>query len=135
MAEKPWQYRRCLIFDELSSLYQWYMAIFAHSPNQCHLSTTLGCWCVGQLMHFQHIFYSWDWLSVDWAHISLSTISKTREINHTLQQSSGYKFIKGKHTSFLGGYKLTLRLKITVALFGSCNLRTNLITLQLPPFI
>ena len=91
--------------------------------------------CTTWIMHFRHIFYSCDWLSLDWARISLSTISKTREISHTLQQSSGHKFIKGKHASFFGGYKLTLRLKITVVFFGSCTLRMNLKTLQLPPFI
>ena len=73
--------------------------------------------CITWLMHFQHVFYSCDWLSVDWAHISLSIKSKTRDISHTLQQSYGRKFIKGKHASFLGGYKLTLRLKITVVFF------------------
>ena len=92
-------------------------------------------YCTTWLMHFRHICYSCDWLSADWAWISLSTISKTREISHTLQQSSGRKFIKGKHASFLGGYKLTLRLKITVVFFGSCTLRMNLTTLQLPHFI
>ena len=89
MAEKLWQYRCFLIFDELSSLHRQYMAIFAHPPNQFQLTMTLGCLRVGQLMHFLHIFCSCDkvlcdWLSANWARIYLSTISKTREISHTL---------------------------------------------------
>ena len=46
--------------------------------------------CTTWLMHFRHTCFSCnkvlgDWLSTDWAQISLSTISKTREISHILQ--------------------------------------------------
>ena len=107
---------------------------FHHWKRNVRIYMESSIYCTAWLMHFWHIFYSCEWLNTDWAQISLSTISKTREIIHTLQQSSGHKFIKGKHF-FGGGYKLTLRLKIIVVLFKSCTLRTNLTTLQLPPFI
>ena len=50
MAEKLWQYRRCLSFDKLSSQYRRYMAIFAHPPNQCQLLMALGYLHVGQVV-------------------------------------------------------------------------------------
>ena len=90
-----------LILEKLSSLYRRYrLSLHTRQTNAIFQ-------CVGQLMHFRHICYSCDkvlgdWLSTDWAHISLSTISKTREISHTLQQSSSRKFRKGKHAFFLG---------------------------------
>ena len=39
-----------LIFNELSYLYRRYMAIFAHPPNECQLSTALGCLRAGQVV-------------------------------------------------------------------------------------
>ena len=39
-----------LIFNEVSSLYRRYMAIFAHPPNQFQFSRALGCLRVGQVV-------------------------------------------------------------------------------------
>ena len=61
MVEKLWQYQRFLIFDELSSLYWRYMAIFAHSPNQCQISMALGFLRVGQVvMELIIILAKWE---------------------------------------------------------------------------